>query len=267
MGNVFLMRTEAHPPSGTLRNTIDTIGSIVEERHAAFRSEWSSAEPPETALRFIEEVDGFLRDIVRHRPDLLLLSRDTTTDNAVIVYQRIRILRHLAMQSALRNALARQPDNGEYLHSELNGYKALIDRACSSNASPEEVLRDAAALLHRLSNLSDGDDGGLQRCLLIGLVQHVHAAVRISNPSATARTFRTPPAVIPSDPPVPNETCAVCADAECAPRLPCGHRCMCAECAASVDRCPLCRDQYDPSEVAWADACGKSYIPAEGYKQ
>lgn len=56
------------------------------------------------------------------------------------------------------------------------------------------------------------------------------------------------------------EPCVVCLDRLRVPRLPCGHKCMCATCTASVERCPLCRDNFDPSEVAWIDPSPLSFV-------
>jgi hypothetical protein len=56
--------------------------------------------------------------------------------------------------------------------------------------------------------------------------------------------------------------CAVCMDRTRGPRLPCGHKSMCGTCTASVARCPMCRNNFDPSEVAWADASPLGfYVP------
>lgn len=57
-----------------------------------------------------------------------------------------------------------------------------------------------------------------------------------------------------------NVTCAVCMDAASGPRLPCGHKVMCNGCTASVDRCPLCRDRFQPAEVSWNDSCQQQFF-------
>ena len=317
MGDIFTrpendangMAHVVRPRPGLLQTTLGGIGATVAERYATVRANQSSTDALETAMRFIEEVDGYLRTILRDRPDLPFCT-DPSDDEAV-AYQHIRLQHRAAMRSALRKSLARQYDNnGIFFRTAVDEYNDLVSRA-GRNAAEANLLGDTAALLARLFDLSDGNDvRGVRRRLLIGLLHHLHAdlityserrhpgrsyrpeptitplpppppppptvaaaevteeVVRRTDGSTAARTFRTPPVVTPADPIVPNETCAVCLDADCAPRLPCGHKCMCAECAASVDRCPLCRDQYDPSEVAWADKCGTPYIiPAEGCKR
>lgn len=88
--------------------------------------------------------------------------------------------------------------------------------------------------------------------------------VVVPSPSDGTHRFRTPivvrlcpTAALPSP-----DGCVICMDAACRPRLPCGHKTMCTQCAASVDRCPLCRDAFDPSEVAWEDSCNESFVGA-----
>lgn len=56
--------------------------------------------------------------------------------------------------------------------------------------------------------------------------------------------------------------CVVCQDATRRPRLPCGHKVMCSSCTASVQRCPLCRDNYLYVEVAWEDPDPREYVVA-----
>jgi len=41
------------------------------------------------------------------------------------------------------------------------------------------------------------------------------------------------------------KTCKICMDREYAVMIPCGHICMCLECAMSQDKCPICRLGYD----------------------
>ncbi len=39
--------------------------------------------------------------------------------------------------------------------------------------------------------------------------------------------------------------CKICFDRELSAGIPCGHICMCYECAISTSSCPICRSEYN----------------------
>lgn len=54
--------------------------------------------------------------------------------------------------------------------------------------------------------------------------------------------------------------CSVCLDLAPGPRLPCGHKAACEPCTRALERCPLCRAWFAPTEVHWADDQSAPFI-------
>lgn len=286
MGDIFTrpeddsdgMAHVVRPRPGILEATLGGLGAAVEERYAAVRASPSPFADGEARI-FAADVDRHLSDIRRIRPDIPHCT-DPANDVAV-VYQLLRLRLRAALRYALRGALNRRPCS-VFLRAAVDEYNRLVVRA-GRNASAADLLGDAIALSDRLARSPNRDDG-VRLTLLAALVEHLRADVqtyqgrrRVGVVALASARIPSPPTPPTPTPPVvtrklrqptaivtrcddTTDTCAICMDKECAPRLPCGHKCMCAECAASVDRCPLCRDHFDPSEVAWTDACGTAFI-------
>ena len=59
--------------------------------------------------------------------------------------------------------------------------------------------------------------------------------------SSSSAPVAAPAASPPSAPPADSSLCVVCQDARPDCHTGCAHICMCMQCAAVPDRCPLCR--------------------------
>jgi hypothetical protein len=276
--NDYAMARVLSPPPGLLAATLDGVGLVVDGDYVASRT---------NPAGFLERTDAILRDLVRHRSDL---PRCVDPEDAeAVVFQRIRWRRRAMLRIALRQAGRHSVPT---VRSLLDTFNHLAWRAGRHTLEPE-LFDDLTAFHRRLVSDPQPNDPSV-RSLLAALVDHLREDISAYHIrfDALYRPVPTPPptpppsapAVVasrsslpavafpfrtPIDAPVDGgddadgdadaALCVVCIDEPRTPRLPCGHKTMCGTCAASVDRCPLCRDPFDPSEVAWTDACAREF--------
>jgi hypothetical protein len=295
MGDIFthpiqdaVMRKVVSPPPGLLENTLGGVALAIERDYAMLRATNPPSHVPKRSDLFLRRLDSVLANIRRDHPRVEECCDPSV--NAAVVYQRLRLRRHAILRYSLRILVTRFRRMGNAGQGFPCHFVDEYNRLASRVKRPGQlasVADDAAHLRRRVdAHTVNAYDHSQALRYLSSLLRHLYDDIRLYRrrgppvvppPSSPPprEAARTPMAVasavssVPSPPPPvgppPTDTecvdCVICMDQPCLPRLPCGHKVMCTDCAASVDKCPICRLKFCPSRVHWQDPASESFIP------